>query len=468
MAKKIVNICLTIFCGLLFAGVTNAAADKPFAGIVCYEDSTPAPGVVVYALDKFLRPAVVVSNNVVMMAEHVTRAISDRDGRFSLDKKPSEGNWLLAADMEDQFTFAPVSADETDPIKLVIQKPANVKGRLLKGDNPVKGQKITARFMTEKSPLRYFHTAVTKADGTFTFNSLMPGEYKFMVIEEVPQVGCCFNSVITKQQQVDLLSGQQKILKLGGTDLPSLAGRITDTNGNALHGVWVKLEAKNEPNAPEPTVVWSEITGKNGSYRIFDIPPGEYKLYCFRRLTLNNSSRTLQIEKDIVIETAQNKSESHDENICNISVDLNPFMPLKYGQAAPTLSGELLNGESFELQKLRGKIVVLYFYASWCRACASSTPFFNGFADEFDTDKVVVLGISLDNSIDECKRYVSERQIRYPQLFAGPWTNSRIRKDFRVVNVPTILIIDAAGTIAQIDLFGPTLKEFVHKLLESN
>ena len=263
-------------------------------------------------------------------------------------------------------------------------------------------------------------------------------------------------------------------IKLGGTDLPMLRGKITDTEGGGLHGVWVRLENADEGELKKTGIVWSEVTEKDGSYEIYDIPPGRYKLHCFRRLALNNYSRTLQAEKTITInDHPEPKTESQPltgraENICNVKIDLEPFMPLEFGQVCPDFSGKLLSGESFSLNKQRGKIVVLHFYTSWCSICVRTMPDFDQLAEKFGPDKLLVLGISLDKTIGEQKQLLSKSPSIHSHLFAGPWTQSEMVKLFRVINVPTTIIIDAEGKIAQMDLFGDVLEKFITDTIQQN
>jgi peroxiredoxin len=466
-----VNV-VVFFCYLVVACLVDVGVAQTLKGRVVYDDTSRSPGAVVYALD--MRHRLDVTNNTIMVAEHIPRTITDMQGGFVLDVVPSDGLALFVRDLDDLCSFAPLTLEDTALVEIVVQAPARIKGQLLKGDKPIKGQKVTAAYLPKKPVLRYVHAAVTKEDGNFKLNSLMPGEYLFQVIEEVPQVGCCFRSVVTKQLQVRLFPGQQKNLKLGGTNLPYLHGKITDANNSGLHGVWVRLERQQDSQTEEAaeqetTVVWSDVTDPDGSYRIFDIPPGKYTLHCFRRLALNNYRRTLQATENVVIrdsnEHAQNPP-ARFENLCNVSVDLESFMPLKYDQPAPPISATLLDGQPFTLAGQRGKVVILYFYASWCSTCVASATFFDGLADKFVGDKVVVLGINLDKTLDECKEFVAQKGIRYPQLFAGPWTDSPVRKAFHVVDVPTTFVIDADGRIAHVDLFGKVLENFIEGLLK--
>ncbi|MHC4240450.1 MAG: redoxin domain-containing protein [Planctomycetota bacterium] len=463
---------LVLSCCLVIACLADIGVAQTLKGRVVYDDTSRSPGTVVYALD--MRHRLDVTNNIVMVAEHIPRTITDMQGGFVLNVAPSDSLALFVRDLDDLCSFAPLDFEQNALVDVVIQKPAGIKGQLLKGDEPVKGRKVTARYLVKEPVLRYVRTAVTKQDGNFKFSSLMSGEYLFQVIEEVPQVGCCFRSVVTKQLRLRLFPGQQKNIKLGGTNLPYLHGKITDANGSGLHGVWVRLERQQDDQPEdtaeqEATVVWSDVTEPNGSYRIFDIPAGKYTLHCFRRLALNNYRRTLQATENLVIHDSNDHADNRPpraENIQNVVIDIESLMPLKYGQPAPAISAALLDGQPFKLTDQRGKVVVLYFYASWCSACVASAPFFDGLADKFGHDKLVVLGINLDKTLDECKEFIAQKGVRYPQLFAGPWTDSPLRKTFHVVDVPTTFVIDADGKVAHIDIFGKVLEKFIEGLLK--
>ena len=80
-------------------------------------------------------------------------------------------------------------------------------------------------------------------------------------------------------------------------------------------------------------------------------------------------------------------------------------------------------------------------------------------------DKVVVLGISMDESVDDFDKFISKTRTKHLQLYDGPWKESKTGKDYRIVNVPTSIIIDPEGNIAQMDLFGAILTKFVGTIL---
>lgn len=449
-----------VFLLPLFFFIVSAARCASITGTVAYTNFTPAAGAVVYALDPYHK--LNVSNNTIMVSEHIPRAITDAAGKFQLDNIPSLDLALFIRDIEDQcLLVTDIVADK--PVEIVLYPSAKLTGRFLKGKEPVKKQKITATFSSEKRFFRYTQTAMTNNKGIFEFDSLMPGSYLVQVIEEAPQVGCSFRSVVTQQANIQLSPGWRQEIQFGGTDLPYLTGKVSDSNGEPLHGVWVRLE----PNAIAVTdIVFSDVTAKDGSYAIFDIPQGDYTLICFRRLALNNAGRTLQAEKTITIHDNPSPDEpnSPTKNICNVTIELEPFMPLEYDKPAPPLNAELLSGQTFSLADYKGKIVVLHFYANWCMPCNNSIGPFKQLAEKSGRDKVAVIGISLDSSLADCWQFIAKHNLTHPQIYAGPWQESKIRKAFRVVNVPSSFVIDPNGNIAQIDLFGHVLQDFVQSL----
>ena len=76
--------------------------------------------------------------------------------------------------------------------------------------------------------------------------------------------------------------------------------------------------------------------------------------------------------------------------------------------------------------------------------------------------------LSLDEDVSDCRKLVLQKHTCHPQLFAGPWKTSKIAQDYRVVNVPTTIILDPAGRVVQMDLFNATLKNFIQELLKSD
>jgi cytochrome c biogenesis protein CcmG, thiol:disulfide interchange protein DsbE len=74
-----------------------------------------------------------------------------------------------------------------------------------------------------------------------------------------------------------------------------------------------------------------------------------------------------------------------------------------------------LGGKQWDLAALRGKVVVLNFWASWCGPCVDELPIFNELADE-GGGKLVVLGVNFKEPSWTVERFAREHQLRYPVL----------------------------------------------------
>jgi peroxiredoxin len=112
---------------------------------------------------------------------------------------------------------------------------------------------------------------------------------------------------------------------------------------------------------------------------------------------------------------------------------------------APTFAVATLVGDSLSSGALRGKVVVLNFWATWCPPCRVEMPGFQRVYDRKKDDGFVVLGISTDAMGSESvARFLAERNITYPVAMAtGP-----IVREFGGSRVlPTSFLIDRAGRI---------------------
>jgi thiol-disulfide isomerase/thioredoxin len=117
-------------------------------------------------------------------------------------------------------------------------------------------------------------------------------------------------------------------------------------------------------------------------------------------------------------------------------------------QPAPKLTGELLDGGTFDLAQHRGEVVVVNVWASWCNPCRAEAPELVGVADATKAQRVSFVGIDIRDDRDKAKAFVERHAIGYPSLF-DPAGRSVL--DFAKVPptaTPSTLIIDRQGRIA--------------------
>ena len=123
--------------------------------------------------------------------------------------------------------------------------------------------------------------------------------------------------------------------------------------------------------------------------------------------------------------------------------------------AAPSLELPVLTagdgvgpeGEDFNLEELRGSVVVLNYWASWCPPCEAEAPILEGVARGYRErgDKVVVLGVDVEDLPASARGFIEKHQVSYPNV-RDPSDATKLR--FEVGSLPETFVIDADGRIA--------------------
>jgi cytochrome c biogenesis protein CcmG/thiol:disulfide interchange protein DsbE len=113
-------------------------------------------------------------------------------------------------------------------------------------------------------------------------------------------------------------------------------------------------------------------------------------------------------------------------------------------KTAPDFALTDLSGKPISLSELKGKVIFVNFWATWCPPCRQEIPDFVEFYEENKNKGAVILGVSVDKSADKVRDFVSEYKINYPIVMA---TNDMV-KDYKPGRyIPTTIIIDTNGMI---------------------
>jgi len=84
------------------------------------------------------------------------------------------------------------------------------------------------------------------------------------------------------------------------------------------------------------------------------------------------------------------------------------------GMQAPAFARRDLAGQSISLSRLRGRVVLLNFWATWCAPCQAEMPAFNSWQLEYGSRELAVIGISMDDDEDSARKLVERLKIGYP------------------------------------------------------
>lgn len=114
-------------------------------------------------------------------------------------------------------------------------------------------------------------------------------------------------------------------------------------------------------------------------------------------------------------------------------------------ETAPDFRLETLSGDTLALADLRGKIVIIDFWATWCPPCEFQVPELNAFFEAHRRDgDVLVLGISVDTKGREAvAEWAREKQMRYPVLLGSEDLANR----FGALGFPTLYVVAPDGSI---------------------
>jgi len=130
--------------------------------------------------------------------------------------------------------------------------------------------------------------------------------------------------------------------------------------------------------------------------------------------------------------------------LCLALVWLPAASALDVGDTAPALKGMTLDGKPFDLAALKGKVVVLNLWATWCGPCREEMPALDAFAKRYGARGVLVVGLDENDPEDVAEVRKVMAAFSYPALMA----ETAPTNDFHQPRVlPITYVIDATGVI---------------------
>lgn len=133
------------------------------------------------------------------------------------------------------------------------------------------------------------------------------------------------------------------------------------------------------------------------------------------------------------------------------------------GEPAPDFAGATLDGDSLRSERLRGRVVILNFWASWCGPCRQEHPVLRWAERHYDEDEVRVVGVVYQDRPAAARRFMRELGGSWPSVLDP---GSRIAIDYGVYGPPETFFVAPDGTVVR-KRIGPVTMELVRSTVDS-
>jgi len=211
----------------------------------------------------------------------------------------------------------------------------------------------------------------------------------------------------------------------------------------------LSLAARNEPAKLETTLDAFEKDYPN------DALPGQLALIFAKKLQSSNPAKAQKLLEAAAQSTNEQAAMLAKSALARQGI-LNKPLDIKFTD---------LDGKQIDLAKMKGKVVLVDFWATWCGPCMQEVPHIVAAYKKYHERGFEIIGISLDEEKDAVLATTKREGMTWPQYFDGKgWENS-ISSSYGIRSIPEMWLVDKKGNLVDTDA-GDDLEEKIKKLLE--
>lgn len=138
----------------------------------------------------------------------------------------------------------------------------------------------------------------------------------------------------------------------------------------------------------------------------------------------------------------------------------------RQGQSAADIALPSMNGDTIRLSSLKGKVVLLDFWASWCGPCRESNKELVKIYSKYKSKGFEIFGVSIDDQKNKWQSAIKKDKISWLQVNDNGGWDAKTIADWGINAIPTSYLIDKEGKLMAMDLEGKELERALRYLLE--
>ena len=468
---------------------------RPLSGVVHGTDGRPLAGAEVSLIGRTDHPRLkngrLVTNLTVGTATHT---LTGPDGRYTF---PARETGVGLVVLHDAGFAIRAAADLAASLDVTVAPWGRIEGTLRVGPRPVARSKVEAVWNDRWIIGRVDCESLTDEAGRCVFERVAPGRQTvYCYVSNPNNHGWTPSNPVS----VEVAPGQTVRVDIGGQGRP-VVGRLVVPPGIALSklvgGLCALRTERRECPHPEDYFDWPDdrqsdwvrtwhatpegraffasermyaiILGSDGSFRAEDVPAGRYLLNMpFTSRTSGDQTGRLGLARAVVnVPPIPGGRSDEPLDIGAVPLDVFPRNSLKVGDLAPALTTGAADGRPLDLGALRGKYVLLAFWATWrAQTLAVVTPLKATYDASGRDPRLVMIGLSMDATADISKRYAARHGLAFDQRHLGAGDDpNRVAAAFGVRYPPQILLIGPDGRVVAKDLEGDGIAQAVASAL---